>query len=65
VLQLFGLGDVAAQILGIAGAVGLSEQSAVPVGELAAAGAALAGIVLKIRAQVKKARESRDRVSLR
>lgn len=63
VLQLLGYGDVARQILGIAGAVGVSDQSAVPLGELAAAGAALSGVVLKILAQVKKAREAKTTVN--
>lgn len=63
VLQVLGYGDVAKNLLSIAGAVGLSDQSAVPVGELAAAAAALTGIVLKIRSQIQKAKEAQTKVS--
>jgi hypothetical protein len=56
ILRLFGLNDLAQAIAGFGGAVGLTDQSPVGIAELTAAAAGLTGIVLKIRAEVQKAR---------
>jgi len=55
-LRLFGYEQAAGAIESVGGAVGVTQQSTVGVGELVAAGAALAGIVLKVKSEVDKAR---------
>lgn len=57
VLRAFGLDD-AAKALDLVGSItGLSGQSSVSATELTAAAAALTGVVLKVLAQVAKARQ--------
>lgn len=55
-LRLFGYGQAAAAVETVGGIVGVTQQSPVGVGELAAAIAAASGVVLKVIAEVKKAR---------
>jgi hypothetical protein len=55
ILRALGAGDAAAAIETLGGLLGAQQASAVPVGELAAAIAAAAGVVLKVRAEIKKA----------
>ncbi len=64
-LRFFGFEQGAAMVESVGGAVGLTQDSAVGSMELAAAVAALAGVVLKVRSQVKKASEARDSVGPR
>jgi len=56
VLRLFGMNEAATTVESLGGATGLSAQSPVGYGELIAAGAALAGVGLKVRSEWKKAR---------
>lgn len=56
VLRLMGYVQAAAAVETLGGVVGVTQQSPVGVGELVAAGAALTGIVLKVKAEVQKAR---------
>lgn len=56
VLRLFGQNEVADGITTLGGLVGVTQQSQIPVGEIAAACAALTGVVLKVVSEVKKAR---------
>lgn len=58
VLRLFGQAGAADAVEAVGGAVGLTTQSPVSGTELASAAAALAGIVAKIVAEVKKAKAS-------
>lgn len=55
-LRALGYTEAASAVEGLGGAVGITEQSPVGLGELTAAGAALTGIVLKLRSAVRKAR---------
>jgi hypothetical protein len=55
-LRTLGYPELALALESLGGAIGLDEKSPVGYAELAAAGAALAGVVLKIRAELKKAR---------
>lgn len=64
-LRLFGFEQGAAMVEGVGGAVGVTDDSAVGLGELTAAITALVGIVLKVRSQARKARDGADTVSLR
>lgn len=56
VMRAFGLEGYAAALEQIGGLTGLSAQSPVGLGELAAAAAALTGVVLKVRAEWRKAK---------
>ena len=54
-LRWLGYGDAAAAIESVGGAVGVTNQSEVGVGELTAAAATLAGLVLKFKSMYDKA----------
>lgn len=55
-LRLFGYDQAAGAVESVGGIVGVTQQSPVGMGELVAAVAALAGIVLKVKSEVDKAR---------
>lgn len=64
ILRALGLEDMARLLEGIGGVTGLSEQSPVGLGELAAAVAAVVGVALKIAAVLRQARTPvEDRVT--
>lgn len=65
VLRMVGEHDAAATVEGLANATGLSEQAPVTLTELAGAGAAVTGIVMKVRSMWVKAKEAQNTVSLR
>ena len=65
ILRLFGQAEAAKAIESLGGLVGLTQQSPVGVVELTAAGTALAGIVLKVRSEIRKARARKDTVQVR
>lgn len=64
-LRALGLDGYAAALEQVGGLTGVSSQSPVGLGELAAATAALTGVVLKVRAEWKKATAPDDVVKLR
>lgn len=56
VLRLLGMNDLAQTLEQLGGVVGLTGDSPVGLGELAAAAAALTGVLIKIRNEWRKAR---------
>jgi len=65
ILRAFGLDGYAAALEQVGGLTGLSSQSPVGLGELTAAAAALTGVVLKVRAEWKKATAAESQVTPR
>lgn len=60
VLRLVGQTDAADSVEGLANAVGLTAQSPVSAAEITAAVGVVMGIVLKVRAEIAKARAAKD-----